>query len=60
MVVHDLDDHLPAEVKLASQVDPAHAAFSQEPRGLIPAQEDSADHGTSISTEIQGLIALQV
>src|SRR5262249_9743988 len=43
--VHDLDDHLPAQVLLAGQVDTAHASFAQDANGFIPSHEDPAYHG---------------
>jgi hypothetical protein len=36
VVVHNLDDYLPAQVKLSSKVDPAHAALAQKAQRLIP------------------------
>ena len=42
MVVHHLDDDLPAGADGLGQVDPAHAAFAQQADGLIAAQEDAA------------------
>ena len=47
VVVHDLDDDLPTEIELAGQVDATHAALAQKADGLIPAQEDTADHSAS-------------
>jgi hypothetical protein len=44
VVVHDLDDHLPAEVNLAGEVHPAHAALAEQPDGLVLAQEHAPDH----------------
>ena len=44
VVVHDLDDDLPAEVELPGQVDAAHAAFAEQPDGFVPAEEDAAHH----------------
>ena len=45
VVVHDLDDDLPAEVELLGEVDAAHAALAQQTNRLVPAQEDAAHHG---------------
>src|SRR5207249_3543674 len=50
VVVHHLDHDLTAEVQLPGQVDPAHAALTQEADGLIPAQENTADHAAPFST----------
>ena len=44
VVVHHLDDDLPAEVELPGQVDPAHAALAEQAHGFVPAQEDAANH----------------
>src|SRR5439155_22298364 len=44
VVVHHLDDDLPAQVELPGQVDPAHAALAEEAGGFVTAQEDTADH----------------
>ena len=52
VVVHDLDDDLPAEVDLPGQVDAAHAAFAEQADGLVPAQEDTAHHAAD-STQPQ-------
>ncbi len=46
MVVHDLDDHLPAKVGLAGEVDLAHASFAEQADGFIPTQKNAALHGT--------------
>jgi hypothetical protein len=46
VVVHDLDHDLPAQIDLASQIDLAHAAFTEESDGFIAAQKHAA-HGIS-------------
>ncbi len=52
VVVHDLDHHLPPQVELARQVDPAHAALAEQANGLIATHEDAAEHGASHREEI--------
>ena len=44
VVVHDLDDDLPAEVGLAGQIDPAHAAFAEQADRFVSSQKDAALH----------------
>ena len=44
MVVHDFDHDLPAEVGLAGQVDPAHAAFADLPLHFVAPEESPPDH----------------
>jgi hypothetical protein len=49
VVVHDLDDHLAAEVELSGQVDFAHPPLAEEAQSFIPAQEDAAYHANRSS-----------
>src|ERR1022692_228164 len=45
VLVHDLDDNLPAEIALLGQIDATHAPLAEEFHGLVSTQECSAGHG---------------
>src|SRR5262249_14176216 len=44
MIMHDLDDYLPAKISLPRQIDSAHASLAEKPDRLIPTQKNAADH----------------
>ncbi len=49
VLVHHLDDDLPAEVELPREIDPAHPAFAEEAPGFVATQKHAANHAQSRS-----------
>jgi hypothetical protein len=42
--MHDLDDNLPPQIQLATEINPAHTSLAKLTQSLIAAEENSTDH----------------